>query len=282
MAAPTTATPPSSFSLSLKTQTSKPSNFQLVKKQRIKKINHHSRFRVLATQQGSGGSQRAPPGVDTRIHWENEDEGWIGGNSSGSKRAQVKEEDELMGEKFSDLLNNSSDSYYQFLGVPVTADLEEIKAAYRRLSKEYHPDTTTLPLRAALEKFMQLREIYDVLSNDEKRRFYDWTLAQEAASQEAEKMRMKLKDPYMQDIENFESIPDMVDRLGGRNMELNDQAKQALTNPSPILDCSVNGRICPFNLITGEFVFYDSQRPRLQHLNDSLNVLLQLPTNISF
>lgn len=118
---------------------------------------------------------------------------------------------------------------FRFLGVSAEADLEEIKAAYRRLSKEYHPDTTSLPLKAASDKFMKLREIYDVLSDEEKRKFYDWTLAQEAASREAEKMRMKLKDPHMQEIESWESVPDMVDRLGGRNMELSDQAKSALT-----------------------------------------------------
>lgn len=117
----------------------------------------------------------------------------------------------------------------RFLGVPANADLEEIKAAYRRLSKEYHPDTTVLPIRTASDKFMQLREIYNVLSNEEKRRFYDWTLAQEAASKEAEKMRIKMEDPYMKEIERYESVPDMVDRLGGRNMELGDQATQALT-----------------------------------------------------
>ncbi|KAL2238947.1 NAD(P)H-quinone oxidoreductase subunit T, chloroplastic [Sesamum indicum] len=226
MAAPT-ATPPASFSLSLKSQPSKPRATHLVN-QGTRETNHRGRFRVLAVQ-GSDGRQRAPPGVDTRIHWENEDEGWIGGSSPRSTQEQVKDDDDLLGEKFSDLLDSSTDSYYQFLGVPANADLEEIKSAYRRLSKEYHPDTTTLPLRAASDKFMQLREIYNVLSDDEKRKFYDWTLAQEAASREAERMRMKLEDPYMQDIENWESIPDMVDRLGGRNMELSDQAKQALT-----------------------------------------------------
>lgn len=76
---------------------------------------------------------------------------------------------------------------------------------------------------------MRLREIYNVLSDEEKRNFYDWTLAQEAASREAEKMRMKLEDPYMQQVKNVESVPDMVDRLGGRNLELSDQAKSALT-----------------------------------------------------
>ncbi|KAL8216958.1 hypothetical protein R6Q57_023795 [Mikania cordata] len=181
---------------------------------------------------GESGRQRAPPGVDTRIHWENEDEGWVGGgNSSGTATQTVEEEQKnnLIDEKFSELLNNSTDSHYQFLGVPAEADLEEIKAAYRRLSKEYHPDTTTLPLKAASEMFLKLREVYNELSDPEKRKFYDWTLAQEAASREAEKLRVKLEDPYMKDIENWESIPDMVDRLGGRNMELSDQAKSALT-----------------------------------------------------
>ncbi|KAL6179164.1 hypothetical protein ACLB2K_050680 [Fragaria x ananassa] len=84
----------------------------------------------------------------------------------------------------------------KFLGVSAEADLEQIKAAYRRLSKEYHPDTTSLPLQTASDKFVRLREIYDVLSNEESRRFYNWTLAQEAASRQAEMMRMRLEDPY--------------------------------------------------------------------------------------
>ncbi|KAK9079372.1 hypothetical protein SSX86_001043 [Deinandra increscens subsp. villosa] len=194
-------------------------------------------FRVYAAAVGGAGGEsgrkRPPPQeVDTRIHWENDEDGWVGGgSSSGAATESVEEEQKnnLLGEKFSELLNNSADSHYQFLGVPAEADLEEIKAAYRRLSKEYHPDTTSLPLKAASEMFLKLREVYKELSDPEKRRFYDWTLAQEAASREAEKMRVKLDDPYMKDIENFESIPDMVDRLGGRNMELSDQAKSALT-----------------------------------------------------
>lgn len=119
--------------------------------------------------------------------------------------------------------------FFRFLGVSTDADLEEIKSAYRRLSKEYHPDTTSLPLKTASDKFMKLREVYDVLSDEETRRFYDWTLAQEVASRQAEKMRMKLEDPKEQEFRSYESIPDMVDRLGGKNMELSDQAMTALT-----------------------------------------------------
>ncbi|XP_007045885.2 PREDICTED: NAD(P)H-quinone oxidoreductase subunit T, chloroplastic [Theobroma cacao] len=187
---------------------------------------------VLASQ-GPSGRQRAPPGVDTRIHWDNEDEGWIGGSSKSQqteeKLGAEEQQKNLLGEKFADLLNDSSDSHYQFLGVSAEADLEEIKAAYRRLSKEYHPDTTSLPLKAASEKFMKLREVYNVLSSEESRRFYDWTLAQEAASRKAEKLRIRLEDPYQQDLRNYKPKPDMVDRLGGRNMELSDQAMTALT-----------------------------------------------------
>lgn len=117
----------------------------------------------------------------------------------------------------------------RFLGVSPDADVEEIKVAYRKLSKEYHPDTTSLPLKTASEKFMKLREVYNVLSNEESRKFYDWTLAQEVASRHAEKMKMKLEDPREQQLKNWEPVPDMVDRLGGRNMKLSDQAVSAIT-----------------------------------------------------
>lgn len=127
----------------------------------------------------------------------------------------------------------------RFLGVPADADLEEIKGAYRRLSKEYHPDTTSLPLKTASEKFMRLRDIYDVLTDEESRRFYDWTLAQEVASREAEMMKMKLEDPYEQDLRNYEPVPDLVDRLGGKNLELSDQAMTALTFDAIIVVFSI-------------------------------------------
>uniref|UniRef100_A0A2N9H5N3 J domain-containing protein n=1 Tax=Fagus sylvatica TaxID=28930 RepID=A0A2N9H5N3_FAGSY len=197
--------------------------------------NHDNSLRVFASQDPTPQKgPSAPPGVDTRIHWDNEDEGWIGGSTTSQPKQQqdqsneAKETKNLLGEKFSDLLNDSSDSHYQFLGVTAEADMEEIKAAYRRLSKEYHPDTTSLPLKAASDKFMKLREVYDVLSNDETRRFYDWTLAQEAASRKAEKLRMKLEDPFEQDLKNYQPVPDMVDRLGGKNMDIGDQATTAL------------------------------------------------------
>ncbi|KAL4389958.1 hypothetical protein HN51_010891 [Arachis hypogaea] len=192
--------------------------------------NNNISLQVRASK-GPGNKRRAPPspGVDTRIHWQNENEGWVGGSNKQQSTADNKNPKNLLGESFADLLSASSGSHYEFLGVSADADLEEIKTAYRRLSKEYHPDTTSLPLKSASEKFMKLREIYDVLSDEESRTFYDWTLAQEAASRQAEKIKMRLEDPYEQQLRSYESVPDMVDRLGGKNMKLSDQAVSALT-----------------------------------------------------
>lgn len=186
----------------------------------------YTRYRLQV--HASRRPQRPPPGVDTRIHWDNQDDGWIGTNNSNSNTKQHKPNTKL-GHDLADLLTTSLGSHYEFLGVSPDADLEEIKVAYRKLSKEYHPDTTSLPLKTASEKFMKLREVYSVLSNEESRRFYDWTLAQEAASRHAEKMKMKLEDPRERQLKNWETVPDMVDRLGGKNMKLSDQAVSAIT-----------------------------------------------------
>lgn len=63
--------------------------------------------------------------------------------------------------------------YYEVLGVPRTASTDEIKSAYRRLARQYHPDVAKEDTKVAEEKFKELSEAYEVLANDEKRRRYD-------------------------------------------------------------------------------------------------------------
>jgi len=66
-----------------------------------------------------------------------------------------------------------SSSYYDLLGVTPGASVQDIRRAYRELSKLYHPDTTQLPADEATEKFQALNEAYATLCNPDRRATYD-------------------------------------------------------------------------------------------------------------
>ncbi|MBI3308284.1 MAG: DnaJ domain-containing protein [Candidatus Melainabacteria bacterium] len=62
--------------------------------------------------------------------------------------------------------------YYNILGVSRSSTEQEIKAAYRKLARKYHPDTNRGD-KTAEEKFKEISEAYEVLRDAEKRRRYD-------------------------------------------------------------------------------------------------------------
>src|SRR6266576_824181 len=62
--------------------------------------------------------------------------------------------------------------YYELLGVPRKAGAKDIRAAFRKLARKYHPDLNPGD-KSAEEKFKQLQEAYDVLSDSKKRQMYD-------------------------------------------------------------------------------------------------------------
>jgi len=62
--------------------------------------------------------------------------------------------------------------YYEILGVPRTAGNEDIKKSFRKLAREYHPDVAK-DKKKAEEKFKEINEAYEVLSDPAKRKKYD-------------------------------------------------------------------------------------------------------------
>lgn len=62
--------------------------------------------------------------------------------------------------------------YYSILGVDRKADKKEIKKAYRKLARKYHPDVNSED-KTASEKFLEINEAHEVLSDPEKRKKYD-------------------------------------------------------------------------------------------------------------
>ena len=77
--------------------------------------------------------------------------------------------------------------YYKVLGVDKSATQQDIRKAYRKLAKKYHPDVNSTDADAK-ERFQQINEANEVLSDPEKRKKYDeygenWRHAEEFEAQ---------------------------------------------------------------------------------------------------
>jgi molecular chaperone DnaJ len=79
--------------------------------------------------------------------------------------------------------------YYAILGVPKNAAEKDVKSAYRKLARKWHPDANPDNAKAAEEKFKEISEAYEVLGDPEKRKKYDvlgsnWQQAARQAEQQ--------------------------------------------------------------------------------------------------
>ena len=71
-------------------------------------------------------------------------------------------------------MTNSPQDYYAVLGIPKTATKDDIKKAYRRLARKYHPDLHPGAKKTEMEKkFKELNEAHDILRNEDTRKKYD-------------------------------------------------------------------------------------------------------------
>src|SRR5229473_2606112 len=70
------------------------------------------------------------------------------------------------------MATTTKQDYYELLGVSRKASAKEIRTAFRKLARKYHPDLNPGD-KSSEEKFKQLQEAYDVLSDSKKRQVYD-------------------------------------------------------------------------------------------------------------
>src|SRR5580658_2216992 len=71
-----------------------------------------------------------------------------------------------------EMATTSKKDYYEILGVKKSASAEDIRKAFRKLARKYHPDVNPGD-KSAEEKFKKLSEANDVLSDPKKRKIYD-------------------------------------------------------------------------------------------------------------
>ena len=95
-------------------------------------------------------------------------------------------------------------TYYKILGVNENASNNELRKAFCKLSIELHPDTTSLELEDAKNKFQKVLEAYENLNNSNLRKIYDETL--QVNSKKPNKTNLNVLNPLVMDANNQQLV----------------------------------------------------------------------------
>ena len=95
-------------------------------------------------------------------------------------------------------------TYYKILGVNEKASNHELRKAFCKLSIELHPDTTSLELEDAKNKFQKVLEAYENLNNSNLRKIYDEKL--QVNSKKPNKTNLNVLNPLVMDANNQQLV----------------------------------------------------------------------------
>ena len=95
-------------------------------------------------------------------------------------------------------------TYYKILGVNENASNHELRKAFCKLSIELHPDTTSLELEDAKNKFQKVLEAYENLNNSNLRKIYDEKL--QVNSKKPNKTNLNVLNPLVMDANNQQLV----------------------------------------------------------------------------
>ena len=95
-------------------------------------------------------------------------------------------------------------TYYKILGVNENASNHELRKAFCKLSIELHPDTTSLELEDAKNKFQKVLEAYENLNNSNLRKIYDEKL--QVNSKKTNKTNLNVLNPLVIDANNQQLV----------------------------------------------------------------------------
>ena len=95
-------------------------------------------------------------------------------------------------------------TYYKILGVKQNASNHELRKAFCKLSIELHPDTTSLELEDAKDKFQKVLEAYENLNNSSLRKIYDEKLR--VNSKKTKKPNLNVLNTLLMDVENQQLV----------------------------------------------------------------------------